>query len=751
MAKTTTQTFRSTVRLPRNFIFKGNEPGCAVKALREGVSTAGDGDINTGHGGKVFGQIYASCKKEGRYARMYFKYYVSTDDYGKSKKGDCLMMETSATVDLSMYDYMPNSWSYVNEKNQKVTVQERLTFTMPSHGDAYYITYKNAKDSRHGWLTVDNDYPERNKVQSWIPRERLRIKIDDSGNELLKVGNIGFQVIVYVTIYVTRTVTTTIEDVIDNTAQAILSRDNALAKPTVDAIIANRPIVTFEDGTKNFANNVIHDEGSTGAWLRGTRQAQPGVISYAFPHSTSNFSRSVEYYLGSILLADENFRTAQPSVVIFRDGERKPLDMFSTISRQDCYFDGVLPTAKEMNNRKNDFLEKYRNKVNLQTELPSITSVSYKDFESTDGISVGGSIKGVDFGFSTAERKKRVRVFEFKQVLFTFALNDNYTKASDFFTDKFDLAAFRQRIKHYSPVIISAVNYGRTAYLAIASDDASAMSVNISKTDFLSGKANLGGSAKNCTFKTVIIGGTAGSMTGNMNLSDVREAQDFINSLCKEMTAVNVEAAVPIEFEAKFLCNLAKKVTTNIQPYFSKYVDKIYINVWENNKGMSASARLRFIDLDYNSKGVKDYVFRYYNKSLDYTVPCSPWACCIEIKVDITGADGDKDFNVFIPYIPLSSLTQDSNGNWVFKVRIGGSTLYDAKNNVVPSIAVPGCYVNKNNKYYRGDLPESQYKGRSEDQVLADYFNYCEEMVRLNSSFQKLSSEKKVKCCRGND
>ena len=748
---TRTQTFRSTVRLPRRFVFRGNEPGCTVKALYEGVSTKGDGDINTGHGGKVFGQIYAYCKKEGRYARLSFKYYVSTDDYGKKAKGDCLMMETFACVDLGDYDYTPNSWSYVNENNQKVTVQEKLTYTMPTHGDAYYITYKNAKDSRHGWLSVDNDYPDRNKVQSWIPRERIKIKIDDSGNELTKVGNIGFEVVVYITLYVTRTVTTTTEDVVNNTAQLILNRDNALKNPTVDSIVANRPIITFEDGTKNFANMVIHDEGSTGAWLRGTRQAQSGVISYAFPHSPTNYSRSTDYYLGSILLADDKFRTAQPSVVIFSEGERKPLDMFSTISRIGCYYDGVLPTAKEMNNKKNDFLEKYRGKVDLKTELPSITSVTYKDFESTDGISMGGSIKGVDFGFSTAERSKRVRVFEFKQVLFTFALNDTYTKASDFFTSKFDLAAFRKRIQHYSPVIISAVNYGRSAYLAIASDDTSAMSVNISKTDFLSGKANLTGSSKKCTFKAVIIGGTAGSMTGNMNLSDAREAQDFINSLCREMTAVNVEAAVPIEFEAKYLCNMAKKVTTNVLPYFSKYVDQIYINVWENNKGMSASARLRFIDYAYDSKGVKDYVFRYYNKSLDYTVPCSPWACCIEIKVDIVGADGDKDFNIFIPYIPLASLTQDGEGRWVFKVRIGGSTLYDAKNNVVPSVTVPGCYVNKNNKYYRGDLAEGQYKGQCEDKVLADYFNYCEEMTRLVGSFQKISSEKKIKCCRGND
>ena len=745
--ETTTQT--TVVKHPWKVSIQGNVNEAPVKALNS-PDMPGDGNINTGHGGNVYASLKARCGKSGSYAVLYFTYTVQNDNYEKAMSADCLQIVTNRVFDLKDYDYIAEPWSYVNEKGERVTVEERISWTLGNAPEAIYIDYYKAKNKRHGFYKVDNSFPQINREQAWIPRESLRFKIDDEGSELTKAGNLAFTAEGYIPVRVKRTITKTYDNLLDKTEKAILARDNALAKPTLDAILNNRPITTLEDGTRNFANMAITDSGSTGAWLRGTRQEQLGIISYTFPHNTTTMVPSSDYYLGAIVLVDNQFRTHQPTKVVFSDSERKPLSMYATNSRINLPFDNVLPTAKEMNNKKNAFLERYLTKVTDKTQLPSMTTIDYEDFESVDGISIGGSIKGVDFGFSSGECKKRVRVYSFKQVLFSLALDDTYKRGSEFFSDKLNLPEFRAAMKHYSPAIISTVHYGKVAYLAIASEDKSAMSVNISKSDFLSGKATMSGASKKCTFKAIVLGGTVGTMNGTMDFSNLKEADNFLTSICREMTAMDAEAALPIEFEAKYLCNPAQKVTTNVYKYFTKYVDKIKIHVREDNKGATISARLRLLDYDYDAKGQRDYVYRYWNQGLDYTKEISPWACCIELKFDVLGSE-DIDFNVFIPYIPLSALRQESNGDWVFRVKIGGTTCTNAKNNVTVDPTLPGCYINSNNKYFRGALDEKSYKGKSEEYVLTEFFNYCEEMRVKHSSFARLTNNKRIKSCRGND
>lgn len=747
--RTESKTTSSIVRIPCKIVVKGNENGATVTSNPTSASP-GDGDINTGHGGYVFGSLNATCSVSGRYAKLDFRYCVWNDDYGKSKNADCLVINTTKYIDLGNYDYAPDTWFYMNNQGEKVTVKERFTYSLCTHKTAYYIDYYKAKDSRKGWLKVDNSYPKQNSPQSWIPREELRFKIDDSGSELTKAGNIGFEALVYISIQVNHRTDKVFEVPLNEVEQSVKSKDNALSTLTVDGLLNNRPITILEDGLKNFSNSAVHDDSGTGAWLRGTRQEQLRLMTYTFPHSKANKAPSTDYYLGSVVLVDNYFRTHQPTKIIFSEAERKKLSMYATISNNTEFFPDVLPTAKEMNNRRNEFIQKYVSRIPSSTQLPSNTTIDFQDFESTDGISIGGSIKGVDFGFSQGDRKKTVRVYTFKQVLYTLALNDTYKKGSEFFTDKLNLTQFKNSIKHYSPAIISTVYYGKVAYLAIVSDDKSAASVNISKTDFFSGKASITGSTKNCSFKAIVLGGTAGSLNGNFNFSDLSDANKFLDSIMREMTAANAQAAVPIEFEAKYLQNPAQKVTTNIYKYFTKYVDKIKINIREDNKGISASARLRLLDYVYDSKGKLSYSHRYWNKSLDYTVEVSPWACCLELKVDVVGGEY-CDYIVFVPYIPLSALTQNSDGDWVFKIGNNGSTLKDVKNNVVMSVSVPGSYLNKSNQHYRGDLSESQYLGKTEDQVLTDFFNFCEQQYALHGDFYRFGSNKKIKSTRGND
>ena len=166
--RTETLTTSTVVRIPVRLKVLGNENNAPVTSHPTSASP-GDGDINTGHGGNVFASLTASCKLSGRYAKIDFTYCVWNDDFGKSSKADNLTINTSRYIDLSNYDYAPSSWNYVNLKGEKVTVQERFTYSLRTHSQAYYVDYYKAKDSRKGWYKVDNTYPKNNKHSLGFP------------------------------------------------------------------------------------------------------------------------------------------------------------------------------------------------------------------------------------------------------------------------------------------------------------------------------------------------------------------------------------------------------------------------------------------------------------------------------------------------------------------------------------------------------------------------------------------------------
>ena len=749
--RTETKTFKTYPRICREVTILGNDSGTTVVSHPTSKSP-GDGDINTGKGGKVYAALSAQYRIEKKKAWIDFRYAVQNGDYGTKEKEDLLTINTSVDFYFPEYDFTSPKYSYVNQKGERVTVQERFTYELYPLDDALYACNYSTDKSRTGWLDVYDDYPQLCKPQDWIPLKGMQFKIDDAGSELYKVGNIGFKVRVRIPMVVTRTVTTSYETLVDENANLVINRDKALVNPTLDQLVNNRPIIPYEDGADEFSSMVVHGEGRAGAWLRGERTPRENIVSYDFPHST-NMARSSEYYLGAILLADSKFRSAQPTKVNFYDYERKPLSVLSTVFRleQTESFDSVVPTAKAMNDARRGFIQDYRKYVTAETNLESCTTVTFEDFESADGISVGGSIKGVDFGFTAAESKKRVRVFEFKQILYTMSLDDTYKKASDYFTDQLDLEEFRKKMQHYAPVIISTVNFGRVVYLAVSSDDNSAFGINISKNDVFEAKAAFGKSGRNCTFKAITVGGPAGSIDGKLSFDKADDAQSFLDSLCKEMTALTVEAATPIDFEATYLSSPEDKVTTNIRKYFAKYVDKVLIDIWKTNMGSVMTGKLRCLDYADNGKGEMDYVLRSWSEGIGFKKEVSPWACCFELKIDVNSGIKGDNFNVFIPYIPLASIRQNDDGDWVFKVKIGGNTIYSAKNNVEPSVAVPGCYVSKDYSLSIGVPSEAEYVGMDEDSLLTSFFNSCEKMHCFNDSFIRLTSEKTNKTCRGND
>ncbi|MCQ2191071.1 MAG: hypothetical protein MJY63_05510 [Paludibacteraceae bacterium] len=723
----------ANVNIPFLKTIKGNMEGYNVKDLRPSNKlSAGDGDINTGKGGKVYGKLDASIAQDGCYAKVNFQYMVWTDNWN-SNGGDVLSITNSFdVVNLSNYDFH-ESWTCGNK-----SYDLRITYKLRSTSAALYKAWYNAKSGRTSWLNVDpKDFPTENKAQSWLPINKLKFKVDDKGNELTGAGNIGVEMGGYIPITVTRKLTITEKKPLQDSKDYVLTRDKSVTD--LDQMLSYRDMSIYQDGFDSTKYIPIpENEGETGAWLRGERVPQKGITLFNMAKNTGD-----EFYCGQIIKIDEKLFEGKPQGINFYENERKPLDYVVSIHKSGMkkYLENVIPVKKNYRHALNEYTEKYRQDIASVAKIAQNVEIFSDKAESSQGINLGGTIKGVTFNIG-ANQNKYMQVFELRQKLFEVSLNDTFKKGSDYFTSNLNLSEFKKQLGHYTPAIVNRIDYGKIAYIAFTSDDSSAMDITIS--DF-SGK--IGGKIENCKIYVLAVGGeaTAGEIASTLSKD---AASEFIKKFGKTMDGNEVEAAVPISFEANYLGKPNTKVTLNKNRYFQQYVDKIVLDIYENNKGASASARLRCLDFTRDSRGNVGYEFLYKNKSLDFQTELSPWATCIEVKIDIKGATDSHDFNVFVPYIPLNSIRNNGNGKWVFKIHMGGSTLYNANNNVDTQPTVPGCYLSKNNGIYRGDLAESQYKNRSELQVLADYFNWCEEHYLFSNNFSRFGGEKKIKCTR---
>lgn len=733
----------------QNFEILGNKDGFDVtNYLKKNGYSFGSGEINTGgkHGDRAYVTFEGTLKKtNGGYARFDFSYYIKTGDLNISKKkGEYIGICNKVIYIKSLQPY--NTERTWNEGDYEC--KEKFTWSFVSTPQKFSCKdYIKTGSSRHGWVDFDeSSYSESNKLQSWVSADKLQFKIDDSGNEVSKVGNIGVKGQLCIRIAVTKE--TTRKRIINSEELEVSKKRDILNKDkkatNINQMMAYREMPELEDGFASLDNVCIPETNSSGALLKGQREEALGVTEYLFPRSNSNMP-STDYYPGTILIVDENFRNRLPNKLTFEEQERKPLNFICSLPSTGLTlnFDNVLPTERNLTKRRLEFITKY-SQVMKEAALPSISQIKTYSYENANGISIGGSIKGIDFNLAGLSRKKTVKIFEFKQILYSISLDDTYKKASDFFTSKLDLSAFKKSLGAYSPAIIDTVHYGKIAYIAVSSEDKSALNVTVNSVT-----GAIGGETKNCKFTAISIGGVAGSANGVYDFTNADDLNDFMSKFRAEMTAGVATAAVPIEFEASYLADPSKKVKTNIRKYFHKFVDKVKVKVTENNKGASMSGLLMYLDRYYNKYGKLDYTFEEVKKNLDFTVEVSPWAVCFVLKIDVKGARDKYDYNLFIPYIPLEKLEQDNDGDWMFTIKLGGSTYANAKDaeaQINPT--VPGCYFSKNNGVYRGTLNESEYLDKTEEEVLTSFFEWCEREDADRDCVSKLSGEKDIKTSR---
>lgn len=540
----------------------------------------------------------------------------------------------------------------------------------------------------------------------------------------------------------------------------------------ITELLNRATIRDLEDGTTEHQALRKVTDNRCGAYARVTRPEQT-LTSFACAGSENN------YYPGNMVLVDGSFLTSDPTIIPFREAERKPLNYSLSAGAylpiNEDIFNNVIPTERNVNKARNKFAYLYgRECAERKRSLGDNVELSEASYSSGASLNVGGTIKGTDFGIDGSTGNRRTKVFILKQALYTLSLDNTYRNGDDFFTDQLKIADLERAVtvgskvgsvgskvgsagsklgslgkrvgslgtidlpgrkKGGSPVqstvlplgVIQDVKYGRMAIITVSSKDESSLGASISKLL----KLDLKGGSKSCDVKIKIIGGNIGGYSDGSDVSGEDAANKIISYLYTHpIEAADIETAKPIEYSVSYLKDMRKMVTAKILPYAQVYVEKVLIKFIEHNSGASFKVKFTALDVKPNDQGKPDYVevstYPGYDEGLEVEV--SPRALCLVFEMRIKLAEDKYDRNLYCPRIPLEKMEPENDGSWCFRLKVNGTVYTINDYSFSPTVEnwqecdkwtyLPIVF-NHDKRYY---------SGQSEEYILAVYNSWAEKL-----------------------
>lgn len=493
---------------------------------------------------------------------------------------------------------------------------------------------------------------------------------------------------------------------------------------TVDELIRQYPMVSIEDGYSS-PPQLTQSTNELGAWVRASRT--PKSDTWFMVNERMN---SQLIYPGNVIMVDRNKNFINNMVEIpFMAEERKVLRLDAKYSNEMNDSSSQLSrfTRADVNAFVDRCLTHYKNGSH---DLSSNTSWSFERTERKEGITLGGTIKGVDFSGSIG-RNKTVTVAYMKQIMYTVSLNNEYSRPSDIFTDRIDVNKFQSNINKTpggAPAIIDAVRYGRIITIWAIQEGNEAATLNVDKF-----KLSVSNTKDSTRYYLRIYGGVAGDQQYNIyNTNKKEEIQKALDAL-KESSKRAMETALPIEFTAKYLGNLTTNINWYVLPYYKTYIPEIKFRVTENNKGADMKCAVYYLRYEMYGNRLEYRLNKVDKKGLDYTFYCSPKSLCFDIKIDVTGAIDKRDFNAMLPCIPYDSIQPNKDGDWEFQINIYGTTVFDTKHFwLKPTVA--GAVLSTSNGFFMEKHKDSPLRrfdgaGASEKTILQAYIDWMSNKV----------------------
>ena len=492
---------------------------------------------------------------------------------------------------------------------------------------------------------------------------------------------------------------------------------------TVDELINYYPMVSIEDGYENLP--VINQSSSeSGAWVRARRTPKSDTWFMVNDNMNSQLISP-----GNVIVVDRDKNFINNMVEIpFTADERKPLRLDAMYSNEINNNSTQLSrfTRADVNAFVNSCLTNFKNGNH---DLGSNSYWQIETSERKEGITLGGTIKGVNFTGS-AGRNKTVTVAYMKQIMYTVSLNNEYSRPSDIFTDRVDVGNFQSNINKTaggSPAIIDAVRYGRLITIWAVQEGNEPVSLSVDNFNLSLSRTN-----KSTKFHMRVYGGVAGDQQFNIDTDSQQTIKNALATM-KEVSKRAMETAMPIEFTLKHLKNMTTNIQWRVLPYYKTYIPEVKFRVTENNSGASMKCAVYFLRYTMWGNRLEYCLDEVDRKGLDYTFYCSPKSLCFDIKIDVTGAVDKHDFNVMLPCIPYDSIQPNDDGEWEFRINFYGSNYWDAKKfTLYPS--VPGAVLSTSNDFFmkkHSDSPLRQYDkaGASERTILNAYINWMNQKV----------------------
>lgn len=496
----------------------------------------------------------------------------------------------------------------------------------------------------------------------------------------------------------------------------------------ITELLNRATIRDLEDGTTEHQALRKVTDNRCGAYARVTRPEQT-LTSFACAGSENN------YYPGNMVLVDGSFLTSDPTIIPFREAERKPLNYSLSAGAylpiNEDIFNNVIPTERNVNKARNKFAYLYgRECAERKRSLGDNVELSEASYSSGASLNVGGTIKGTDFGIDGSTGNRRTKVFILKQALYTLSLDNTYRNGDDFFTDQLKIADLERAVNGRSSTgsmlplgVIQDVKYGRMAIITISSKDESSFSATISK--YL--KLDLKGGSKACDIRIKIIGGNISGYSDGTSVSGEDAANKIISYLYSHpIEAADIETAKPIEYTVSYLKDMRKLVTAKILPYAQVYVEKVLIKFIEHNSGASFKVKFSALDVKPNAQGKPDYIevstYPGYDEGLEVEV--SPRALCLVFEMRIKGVADKYDRNLYCPQIPLEKMEPENDGSWCFRIYANGDAYWNTVYSFLPSVE---NWANCSKTKYLPvvfDHDKKNYAGKSEAEILRQFFDW---------------------------
>lgn len=508
---------------------------------------------------------------------------------------------------------------------------------------------------------------------------------------------------------------------------------------TINELIKSYPTIKIEDGYQT-PPSITQSTKEEGAWVRASRTPKSGIWFMLNEETNSQL-----IFPGNIILVDKNKNFTSNMVEIpFTAEERKILPLDARYSN-------------EMGDTKSNLKEYTRSCVNAYIsncltnfkkgshDLSSNTKWIYESSERVEGISIGGSIKSIDFA-GDISHNKTVTVAYMKQEMYQVSLDNTISESSDIFTDKVNIEKFRNNITKGgsgTPAIIDTVKYGRIVALWVVQEGNQAPTISIDKFKLSIGKTN-----KTTRYYLRVYGGVAGDQKFNISTDSKETIKNALEEM-KEVSKTAMETAVPMEYSIKYLNNMTTNVEWKVLPYYKTYIPKVWFKITEDNKGASMKVYVNALKYELRGNKLGYYKWESPKKSLDYKFFIPTKTLCIDIKVDVTGAADKYDFNIMLPCIPYDFINgPDSDGDWVFHVNVQGTTAFDTKK-FTCSPNVYSAFLSTSNGFWMNhfaDSPLRKYDKTTvnEKTVLQYYLDWFRMKKQSNSCLKEHNPARNV-------